>query len=129
MWKIFFVLLILFGAALFFPQTRPVVVEKIGPVMNPVLGWQTKGEMKSIGRELESLNKQGSDLPTPGSSFQNWITKRFMGGSKMDAWGNNYTLHMWRDSVGIVSNGADHELGTADDLHHLVAVPSPGRRR
>ena len=129
LWKIFFVLLILLGAALYFPESRPVVVETLAPVMNPVLGWQTKGEMKSIGRELETLNKQGSDLPTPGLSFQNWITKKFMGGSKTDAWGVNYTLHMWRDSVGIVSNGPDHEEGTADDLHHLLAVPPPGRRR
>ena len=129
MWKIFFGLLVLLGAALYFPQTRPTVLETLGPVMNPVLGWQTKGEMKSISRELETLNRQGSDLPTPGPSFQNWITKRFMGGSKTDAWGVNYSLQMWRDSVGIVSNGPDHELGTADDLHHLVAVPPPGRRR
>lgn len=129
MWKIFFILLILLGAALYFPQTRPVVVETLAPVMNPVLSWQTKGEMKSIGRELETLRNQGSDLPTPGPSFQNWITREFMGGSRKDAWGVNYTLQMWRDSVGIVSNGPDQAPGTSDDLRHLVAVPPPGRRR
>jgi hypothetical protein len=129
LWKILFILLILLGASLYFPSTRPVVVDTLGPIMNPVLSWQTKGEMKSIGRELETLNRQGAELPVPGVSFQSWINKRFMGGSKTDAWGVDYTLHMWRDSVGIVSNGPDQELGTPDDLHHLVAVPPPGRRR
>jgi len=44
------VLLILLGAATYFPQTRPVVVDTLGPIMNPVLTWQTKGEMNRLGR-------------------------------------------------------------------------------
>ena len=129
MWKVIFIFLILLGAALYFPQTRPTVMEFLGPVVNPVLTWQTKGEMDRIGRELESLHRQGSDLPTPGSSFQAWMDRRFMGGSKTDAWGVDYTLKVWRDSLGIVSMGPDEVLGTEDDILQTVILPGRGRRR
>ena len=129
MWKVIFILLVLFGAALYFPQTRPTVLDFLAPVMNPVLTWQTKGEMDRIVRELESLHRQGSDLPTPGESFQAWMDRRFMGGSKTDAWGMDYTLEVWRDSLGIVSNGPDEELGTPDDLIHSAMIRHRGRER
>jgi hypothetical protein len=124
-----FFFLILLGASLYFPQTRPVVLEYLAPVINPVLTWQTKGEMEQIGRELESLNRQGSDLPTPGSSFQHWMEGRFMGGSKTDGWGVDYTLKVWRDSMGIVSNGPDREIDTPDDIVHPVRLVERGSRR
>ena len=127
--RVIIVLLILLGASLYFPKTRPVVMEFLGPVVNPVLRWQTDGEMDRIARELESLNRQGSNIPMPGASFQNWMERRFMGGANEDAWGVNYTFHIWRDSTGIVSNGPDREIGTADDLVQLLSFRlEPSRR-
>ena len=114
--KVLILLLVLLGALLYFPRTRPVVLDTLGPVVNPVLTWQTKGEMDRIGRELETLSRQGSDLPTPGDSFQNWMSKTFMGGAKTDAWGMVYTMKVWRDSIGIASNGPDMEMDTPDDI-------------
>jgi hypothetical protein len=128
-WKAVFLILILLGAALYFPQTRPVVVDTLGPVMNPVLTWQTKGEMDRIGRELQSLNRQGSDLPAPGASFQYWMDRNFMGGAKTDAWGTYYALTVWRDSIGIVSHGPDLEIGTPDDLVQRVLMQRQRGRR
>ncbi len=122
-------LLILLGAAAYFPKTRPVVQEYIGPILNPVLTWQTNGEMARIKREFESLVLQGSDLPTPGARFQAWMGKNFMGGAKTDAWGVNYTLTFWRDSIGIVSNGPDREVGTPDDLLQSFKTQTESRRR
>ena len=123
MWKALFFLLILLGAALYFPQTRPVLVEFLAPVMNPVLTWQTHGEMDHISRELETIHRQGGDLPAPGAAFQGWMERRFMGGSRTDAWGVNYTLKLWRDSICVVSNGPDQEIGTSDDISHRVDIP------
>jgi hypothetical protein len=120
--KVILFLLILLGAALYFPQTRPATLEVLGPVINPVLTWQTKGEMDRIGRELRALNRQGSNLPTPGASFQNWMGRVFLGGARTDAWGVDYTLRVWRDSIGIVSNGPDQEIGTDDDIVQAVAI-------
>ena len=127
--RVVLVLMILLGAAAYFPKTRPVVQELIGPILNPVLTWQTNGEMARIKREFESLILQGSDLPTPGSSFQAWMVRNFMGGAKTDAWGVNYTLTFWRDSIGIVSNGPDREVGTPDDLIQSLRIQTESRRR
>jgi hypothetical protein len=95
----------------------------LNPVMTPVLTWQTRGEMNRIGRELENLNSEGSNIPPPGDPFQRWMERRFMGGSKSDAWGIDYTLKFWRDSIGIVSSGPDRTLDTADDIKHRVDIP------
>lgn len=129
MGKIILILLVLLGAALYFPQTRPVVVEFLGPVINPVLTWQTKGEMNRLGRELQTQNREGGNLPAPGVEFQNWMNRNFLGGAMEDAWGVEYSLRVWRDSVNIVSNGPDMEVGTADDITHPVAIQRQRSRR
>lgn len=129
MGKVILILLILLGAALYHPKTRPVVVEVFAPVINPVLTWQTKGEMDRIGRELQTLNREGGTLPAPGVAFQNWMDRNFMGPATSDAWGTLYTLRVWADSVGIVSNGPDLEIGTADDVVQAVVIQRRRRRR
>ena len=120
MFKIIFLLLILLGAALYFPQSRPVVVDTLAPVIDPVLTWQTKGEMDRIVRELKSMTEQGTALPAPGDRFRRWMEGQFFGGAKTDAWGTDYTLQSDRDQLLVVSNGPDQRLGTADDLTQLV---------
>lgn len=129
MFKVVLLILVLFGAALYFPQTRPVVIDALSPVMNPVLTWQTRGEMDGIARELQLLSREGGDLPAPGARFDAWMLKNFMGGAKTDAWGVNYTLKVWRDSIGIVSNGPDQEIDTPDDIVQGVMVQSRRDRR
>ena len=129
LFKIIFILLILLGAAAYFPQTRPVVVETLGPLMNPVLIWQTKGEMNRIARELQTLQREGDGLPVPGASFQRWMTMNFLGRVSTDAWGTTYSMKVGRDSVRIVSNGPDLEIETTDDLQlGAVAVVLQRRR-
>jgi hypothetical protein len=129
LFKVVLILLVLLGAAFYFPQTRPVVVDTLAPVMNPVLTWQTRGEMEGIVRELQTMSREGGDLPTPGESFDAWMLRNFMGGSKTDAWGVNYTLRIWRDSIGIVSNGPDREIETPDDILETATVQRKGDRR
>ena len=124
MFKIIFFLLILLGAALYFPQTRPVVVDTIGPVINPVLTWQVKREMDRIVRELQSMNEQGSTLPVSGERFNRWMEREFFGGAKNDAWGVAYTLQIDRNEFLVVSNGPDQEIGTPDDITQLVMKQS-----
>jgi hypothetical protein len=126
--KIILILLVLFGAALYAPQTRPYVVETISPVVNPVLGWQTKGEMNRIVRELQTRLEQGSSLPAPGEAFNSWMDRRFVGGAALDAWGQPYTLQIRRDSVLLVSNGPDETTDTSDDITQLVTIQPRSRR-
>ncbi len=129
MFKIVLILLVLFGAALYAPQTRPVVVETLSPVVNPVLGWQTKGEMNRIVRELQARIEQGSSLPSPGEAFQGWMDRNFVGGASLDAWGVGYTLQVRREAVLLVSSGPDREVGTSDDITQLVMTQSARRGR
>lgn len=127
--KLFLFLILALGAALYFPQTRPVVVETLAPVMNPVLAWQTRSEMDQIARELQMINREGQALPERGEEFLAWMGRNFQGGSSVDAWGNVYSLVVWDDSVGIVSRGPDLEVNTGDDLMETAIIPRQRRRR
>jgi len=125
--KVFLLLLILLGASLYFPQTRPVVLDIFAPVANPLLAWQTKAEMDRIGTTLQALNRRGAELPSPGVNFHAWMGSTFYGPDRTDGWGVDYTLRAWQDSVAIISNGPDLEVGTADDI--LLTVLIQRRRR
>lgn len=129
MFKVILFLLVLLGAAFYFPQTRMTVIDTLGPVVNPVLIWQTNGEIERIGRELQTLAREGSDLPSPGERFENWMSKNFFGGAKTDAWGVGYSMMVGRDWVTIVSNGPDQEIDTADDIAFQVVAVRPTRRQ
>jgi len=131
--KIILILLFLFGAALYFPQTRPAIVNTLEPILrpvvNPALRWQTRNEMNRIARELGGMHRRGEDLPAPGDGFQYWVGRTFQGGSSQDGWGNSYILRAWPDSLGIVSKGPDQELDTSDDLFISQSLERPGRNR
>lgn len=129
MGKFLLFLLLGLGAALYFPQTRPVVLDTLAPVLNPILTWQTKGEMGQITRELQMINREGQALPEPGEEFQAWMGRNFQGGDSEDGWGNAYSLVTWPDSVGIVSRGPDLELNTSDDIVETAMIPRQRRRR
>lgn len=128
MGKFFILVILLVGAAFFFPQTRPTMLEVLAPVLNPVLTSQTKGEIQQINRELQTLSKSGQLLPSPGGNFQEWMNLNFQGGSSLDAWGNPYSLKVWTDSVGVFSRGPDQEINTPDDIFQSIGVFRTRRR-
>ena len=61
--KAIFLFLIALGAALYFPQSRAVVVDLASPVLTPVLRWSTRGEMERIVGDLETEDQTGRALP------------------------------------------------------------------
>ncbi|MDX1568733.1 MAG: hypothetical protein R3223_13080, partial [Longimicrobiales bacterium] len=61
--RILFFLLIGLGAALYFPQSREVIVDTAQPVIDPVLRWSTRGEMRQITRDLEALSEVPRRFP------------------------------------------------------------------
>ncbi len=127
MFKVILVLALGLGAAMSFPRSRAVVMDFMAPALNPAFTWQTRGEMDRIARELQSLNRQGELLPEEGEEFDQWLARRFQGGSSLDAWGNPYTLKQWPDSVGVISAGPDTLVATSDDI--LLSAPIQQRRR
>lgn len=128
MFKAILLFLLLFGAALYFPQTKPVVLDVLAPVLNPGLAWHSRSEMKRILRDLRSINQRGREIPARGREFLAWMEKEFPGASGEDAWGTDYTLKTWADSVGLVSNGPDLEVNTEDDLLETVSIERLRRR-
>lgn len=129
MGKLILFLILLLGAGFYFPATRPMLVDLFAPVLDPALSWQTRGEMEQITRELQMLNREGQLLPEPGQDFAEWMVRNFYGGSSKDAWGNEYTLRIWPDSVGVVSRGPDLEIDTADDIVQAARMQRQRRRR
>lgn len=129
MGKLFVVLVLLLGAGLYFPNTRPVILEWASPVINPALTWQTRSEMGQVTRKLQLINREGQQLPEPGQEFSDFLVRTFQGGSSRDAWGNEYYLVVWPDSVGVVSRGPDLEINTADDVVETARIQRQRRRR
>lgn len=130
MGKILVLVALVLGAALYFPKSRPVVMDFLAPVLNPVFRWQTQEELSNILRELRTIEREGRQpLPQPGEEFQAWMGRNFQGGEAEDSWGNPYTMRVWRDSVGVVSRGPDLEVLTPDDIRVTMPVPRDGRRR
>jgi hypothetical protein len=126
--KFVLMVVLVLGAALYFPQTRPTVLAILRPVLNPVLVWQTKSEMGQIIRELQAMDREGRQLPQPGQEFQAWMERNFQGGSLQDSWGSPYALRLWTDSLAVVSLGPDLEIHTADDVVRTVEIQRrPGR--
>jgi hypothetical protein len=127
--KIILILILLFGASLYFPRTRPVVLDTLAPVLNPGLEWQSRNEMREILRALRVRNQAGRELPARGRSFLVWMEAQYPGGRGMDAWGTPYSLKTWADSIGIASNGPDLEINTADDFVETTRIERQRRRR
>lgn len=128
MGKFFLIMVLAFGAAMYFPQTRPALMDLLRPVLNPVFVWQTKSEMDQVLRELQLLNREGRAIPEPGAPFQAWMERNFQGGSLRDSWGSPYALNVWLDSLGVVSPGPDLEIDTEDDVVRTTAIQRPRGR-
>ena len=117
MFKIILVLAALLGAALYFPQTRPRVLEVAAPVLDPVLTWSTRGEMNRLARDLEQQERSSRWLPPGRQDWSEWLEREYQGGdATTDAWGSAYGYELRRDSFAIISYGPDEERGTEDDV-------------
>lgn len=128
--KLVFLVLIALGAALYFPESRAVVLDASEPVLNPVFRWSTRGEMRRIARDLETQSETGRGFPRGQEAFDAWMDDNFQGiTSKTDPWGNTYTLRLRPDSFGVVSSGPDGEVGTDDDVVVTGRLQDPRRRR
>jgi hypothetical protein len=120
--KLILILVLLFGAGMYFPQTRPVLLDLLNPLLRPVFIWQTNSALDKIVRELSNMDREGRRLPLPGQEFQRWMERSFQGGSFQDSWGSSYTLEVWLDSLAVVSSGPDMELGTPDDIIRTTEI-------
>lgn len=130
MFKVILFLLVALGAALYFPESRVVVLDTAAPVLNPVFEWSTKGEMRKITRDLATFERSWESLPSP-NAFPDWLSKKYHSDAAFkDSWGHPYTLQAGPDSFSVVSPGIDGMPNTPDDLRvSEQRAPSTRKRR
>lgn len=114
--RILFFLLIGLGAALYFPSSREVIVDTAQPVIDPVLRWSTRGEMRQISRDLEALSEIPRRFPLDQEAFREWMEREYEGDARTDPWGAAYELRLSSSTFTIVSPGPDRQFNTNDDV-------------
>jgi hypothetical protein len=115
MFKFILALLVVLGAALYFPTSRALVVEYGGPLLNPAFRLATRAEMGKISRDVQTYERETGTVPEP-RAFPTWLEGRYAGDATLDSWGNTYVLVVRRGAFDIVSLGPDGRLGTSDDI-------------
>ena len=109
-------------AALYFPDSRQMIVEEAMPILNPYLVWSAEREMEELSRSVRREARETYRIP-PTRDWNDWLTANFTGGASTDPWGRIYTYQAWADSFNLRSYGPDSERGTSDDL--LVTARRP----
>lgn len=117
MFKIILFLLVVLGAALYFPTSRVVVMERVQPALDPAFRWSTNNQLDRMVRDLATTDRTAASFPESQGSFERWLRSRYMTENSMyDAWKVPYRLESSDYEFRVISAGADREFGTADDL-------------
>lgn len=112
------VLLVLMGVAVafYFPDSRQMIIDRSGPVINPVLRWQTVGEIDQIIRDLRVHQHEHFNQLPGRREWGDWLERKYVGTAALDGWGSRYHFMTQRDSFYVVSYGPDRVYGTEDDV-------------
>jgi len=111
------ILLIILGfvAALYFPDSREMMIEEVMPVIQPMLVWNAEREMDALARSVRREARETYQLPST-RSWSAWLVANFTGDAATDPWGKTYSYQAWADSFAIRSDGPDGERGGTDDI-------------
>lgn len=125
--KLLLLVVLWFVVTYYFPDSRHWLTDVTRPVWIPVVKWNTKEEMKQVGRDVISHELSTGKLPDRRGWLE-WLDYRYpLDELKQDAWGSTYQLRVWADSVAIWSYGPDRTRQTEDDFQ--VSVPRQRKRR
>lgn len=118
------VLLIIMGfaAALYFPDSRQMIIDRVGPHVEPVLIWSAEREIERVSEVVRREARETYELPRT-RDWNAWLTAHFTADATTDPWGTLYAYRAWADSFAILSEGPDGELGTEDDLRFSAHRP------
>ena len=104
-----------FLAALYFPESRQVMIDEAMPLLQPVLIWSAEREMEELSRSVRRQARETYRLPQT-RAWSSWLTANFSPDATTDPWGKVYSYQAWADSFAIRSFGPDGEHGNEDDL-------------
>jgi hypothetical protein len=113
--KLILLLVLGFVTALYFPDSRQVIVDKAMPVLQPMLIWNAEREMEELSRVVRREARETYQLP-PTRQWGAWLVANFTADAATDPWGTTYSYQAWADSFAIRSDGPDGDRGSVDDL-------------
>ncbi len=113
--KLILLMILGFLAALYFPDSRQVMIDKAMPVIQPVLIWSAEKEMEELQRAIRREARETYQIPQT-NGWAAWLVANFTPGAATDPWGETYSYQAWPDSFAIRSDGPDGERGSVDDL-------------
>ena len=127
--KIFLLLALALGVALYIPESRARIWEVVKPVTYPFLGWITQGELDRIATDLVDYEDKYFKFPE-AREFDEWMDERYADPNlTRDAWNTPYRLRAGsRTTYYVISAGPDQEFGTDDDLQARLVLPATRRR-
>ncbi len=115
--KVFLLLLVALGVALYLPDSRARILGVVSPVMNPAYRWMSSQEMNQIVEDLRRHEQTRGSLPVRFGEFDPWMDRRYpQDRSRIDSWGNRYRFQLVGEMIRVTSAGPDGEWGTEDDL-------------
>ena len=115
--KLILLIILGFVAALYFPDSRQMIIDKAMPVLHPVLVWSAEREMEECSLSVRREARETYQLPQT-RAWSAWLATNFTGGAATDPWGKTYSYQAWADSFAILSDGPDGERGNTDDLRY-----------
>jgi hypothetical protein len=113
--KLILLIILGFVAALYFPESRQMMIDEAMPVLHPVLVWSAEREMEVLSRSVRREARETYQLPQT-RAWGAWLASNFTGDAATDPWGKTYSYQAWADSFAIRSDGPDGERGNGDDL-------------
>lgn len=134
MGKLFLLALVVFGAALYFPETRARLIHRLDPIIQPALApiraGSTREELRQIAQDLQGHERLYDRLPANTELFRQWLYNQYVAPSNyQDSWGSEFGFAIFPDSFAVVSAGPDRSFNTGDDLRVTRPRARPGRRR
>ncbi len=118
MGKLILVVIVGLAAALYFPDSRAVVLEKGEPVLRPVFRWSAEREIEEIIRGVQQMENVERRLPDR-RGWVTWVESRYVGDASRDPWGNLYAFEVKDDSFAVSSFGPDRLQKTGDDIRDV----------
>jgi hypothetical protein len=119
MGKLILLAIIALAAALYFPESRAVLIEKGEPVLRPLLEWNAEREIEEIVSSLQRMEEVERRLPTASREYVRWLEENYTSDAATDPWGTVYGYELQKDSFAVISSGPDREMRTADDLRDV----------
>ena len=120
--KLILLIILGFVAALYFPDSRQMMIDEAMPVLQPVLIWSAEREMEELSRSVRRQVRETYKLPRT-RSWSLWLSTNFSADAARDPWGTTYSYQAWADSFAIRSFGPDGERGNEDDLRAVQHRP------